>query len=470
MRYVSRAALLFLFVLGACLSAGCSDESTEPENNPPPSTALKHLWSKRFGDGVGQRAYSVAVDASGNVIVTGHFWGTVDFGGGALTSAGYNDIFVAKFGSDGAHLWSKRFGDGNNQEAYSVAVDASGNVIVTGDFWGAVDFGGGTLTSAGDWDIFVAKFGSADGAYIWSKRFGDVSYQHAQALAVDASGNVIVTGWFDGTVGFGGGTLTSAGNYDIFIAKLGSADGAHLWSKRFGDGSHQFANAVAVDASGNAFLTGNFEGAVDFGGGTLTSAGTYDIFVAKLGSVDGADLWSKRFGDGDYQVANAVAVDASGNVIVTGTFYSAVDFGGGTLTSAGNADIFVAELGPVDGADLWSKRFGDEDWQNGQAVAVDVSGNVIVTGNFKGAVDFGGGALTSAGNEDIFVAKLGPAAGAHLWSKRFGDGSGQEARAVAVDASGNAIVTGYFLGAVDFGGSTLTSAGDYDIFVAKFGR
>ena len=99
MRYVSRAALLFLFVLGACLSAGCSDESTEPENNPPPSTALKHLWSKRFGDGNGAVGRAVAVDASGNAIVTGYFPGVVNFGGDDLTSAGGYDVFVAKFGS-----------------------------------------------------------------------------------------------------------------------------------------------------------------------------------------------------------------------------------------------------------------------------------------------------------------------------------------------------------------------------------
>jgi len=342
MRYVSRAAFLFLLVVGGCLAGGCS-ETTGPDENHGPSTG-KHLWSKSFGDWDSQWAHAVAVDASGNVIVAGYIQSTVDFGGGALTSAGSDDIFVAKFGSEGSHLWSQRFGDGDLQRASALAVDAPGNVVVTGRFSGTVDFGGGTLTSAGSDDIFVAKFGS-DGSHLWSKRFGDGSVQVATAVAVDASGNVVVTGYFSGTVDFGGGTLTSAGyDDDIFVAKFG-ADGSHLWSQRFGDGDLQRASALAVDAPGNVIVTGAFYGTVDFGGAALTSAGYYDIFVARFGS-DGGHLWSQRFGDGSSQVSEAVAVDASGNMIVTGSFGGKVDFGGGALTSAGFPDIFVAKFGP----------------------------------------------------------------------------------------------------------------------------
>ena len=117
------------------------------------------LWSKRFGDASSQVGNSVATDASGNVIVTGSFQGTVNFGGDTLTSAGSDDIFVAKFDAAGVHQWSQRFGDATSQVGQSVATDASGNVIVTGSIQGTVNFGSGTLTSAGTTDIFVAKFG-----------------------------------------------------------------------------------------------------------------------------------------------------------------------------------------------------------------------------------------------------------------------------------------------------------------------
>jgi hypothetical protein len=158
MRYMSRLAAFLLLAFGAYLAIGCGEESTSPESNPP-STLGKHLWSKRFGNDSTQAANAVAVDASGAAIIAGYFRGLVDFGGGELASAGGWDIFVAKFGSNGAHLWSKRFGDGDYQSFCSVAVDASGNAIVTGFFRGAVDFGGGALTCAREEDIFAAKFG-----------------------------------------------------------------------------------------------------------------------------------------------------------------------------------------------------------------------------------------------------------------------------------------------------------------------
>ncbi|UCF06867.1 MAG: hypothetical protein JSV33_07555, partial [bacterium] len=117
-----------------------------------------HLWSKRFGDTSQQQGHSVACDGSGNVVVTGHFVGSVDFGGRALMSAGGADIFLARFDADGTHLWSKRYGDASTQVGYGVACDGSGNVVVTGNFEGNVNFGGGPLTSAGGWDIFLAQF------------------------------------------------------------------------------------------------------------------------------------------------------------------------------------------------------------------------------------------------------------------------------------------------------------------------
>ena len=423
---------------------------------------MNHVWSKRFGNADDQVASRVAADTAGNVIVAGYFRGAVDFGGGDLTSAGSEDIFIAKFDPDGGYLWSKRFGAADNQYAFGLAVDLSGNVIVTGEFIGSVDFGGGDLTSAGVYDIFVAKF-DPDGGYLWSKRFGDDGLQFSHAVDVDASGNPIAAGDFFGTVDFGGGVLSSALTVDVFAAKF-TAGGSYLWSKDFGDPDYQYARGVAVDASGNVIITGPFAGSVNFGGDVLTSAGQYDVYVAKF-DPDGMHLWSKRFGDLNSQVANAVAVDAAGNVVVAGDFAGAMDFGGGALTSAGNTDIFIAKLDP-NGAHLWSKRFGDSSNQTPCDVAVDASGNAILAGQFSGMVNFGGRTLTSAGGKDIFIARFGPD-GIHIQSARFGDGDDQGASGVAFDAAGNTIVTGQFSGVVNFGGGALTSAGSKDVFLAK---
>ena len=142
-------------------------------------------------------------------------------------------LFVAKFDMNGNHLWSQRFGGTDNQSGNSVAVDGSGNVVLTGAFWESVNFGGGGLVAV-DIDVFLVKF-DASGNHLWSKDFGDSDNQVGFSVAVDASGNVLITGRFAGTVNFGGGPLTSIGSSNIFVAKF-DADGNHVWSRRFGDG------------------------------------------------------------------------------------------------------------------------------------------------------------------------------------------------------------------------------------------
>ena len=192
---------------------------------PQPQSQLVHLWSQGFGNGTGQEGWGVAFDPSGNVVMTGYFYGTMDFGGDTLTSVVNSDIFLAKYDANGTHLWSQQFGDADYQFGYSVAFDAVGNVVMTGNFAGTVDFGGGPLTSAGVDDIFLAKF-DANGTHLWSQGFGDASnFQDGYSVAFDPSGNVVMTGQFGGTVDFGGGTLTSAGQSDIFLAKFGGSVG-----------------------------------------------------------------------------------------------------------------------------------------------------------------------------------------------------------------------------------------------------
>jgi hypothetical protein len=464
MQYARKAGLLCLLVLGMYSFAGCGDDGTGPgDNKKPPTEELSHSWSGRFGDADQQTGRDIGVDPSGNIVVAGSFWGTVDFGGGDLTSAGATDIFVAKFSPDGSHVWSKRFGNSTSQDLAYVAIDASGNVIITGSFYGSVDFGGGDLTSAGSNDIFVAKF-SPDGSHVWSKRFGSGGPQSGLGISTDGSGNVVVAGRFTGTVDFGGGALSSAGGDDVFVAKF-TPDGTHIWSKRFGDASAQYATDLVVDGPGNVTITGYLDGSVDFGGGDLTGAGSIDIFVAKFDPA-GAHLWSKRFGDSDEQQALGIAGDPSGNVIIAGYFDGTVNFGGGDLTGAGDYDVFLAKFDPS-GAHVWSKRFGDAQGQEAFCVAADESGKVILAGHFAGTVECGGDPLTAAGSYDIFVAKFG-ANGAHLWSDSFGDASEQYVFGIAAGASGVVAITGELYGTVDFGGGALTSAGTRDIFVAKF--
>src|SRR5207249_2829850 len=160
-------------------------------------------------------------------------------------------------------------------------------------------------------------------------------------VAVDAGGNVVIIGTAAGTVNFGGGPITANG-YRIVVAKFSPA-GGHLWSRGFGDSFSNSGNAVAVDPIGKVVVTGTFQAAVNFGTGSLISAGRSDIFVARY-SADGVPLATQRFGGADSDAGNGVAVDRSGRPVVTGSYRLGVDFGGTVLGGAGMDDIFLAGL------------------------------------------------------------------------------------------------------------------------------
>jgi hypothetical protein len=218
---------------------------------------------------------------------------------------------------------------------------------MTGYFNGSASFGGAQLNSAGGKDIFLARY-SSTGGYVWSMGMGGTLDDIAKSVAVDGGGNVIVTGNFaSASVNFGGGALTntSGGGADIFLAKY-SAAGAHVWSKQFGGTLSLAENAydVATDAAGNILLTGSIVSSMNFGGGSLPSDGWYDIFMAKF-SGTGAHVWSKRTGAGS---GKGIGADRDGNVLTAGTFTgdSRVNFGGSDLLSPGGTDAFLVKFGP----------------------------------------------------------------------------------------------------------------------------
>ncbi len=455
-------------------------------------------WAKRAGGTDFDEGRRIAVDGAGNSYVTGSFYDSATFGPGeanetTLTSAGSADLFVAKYDPAGALLWAKHAGGADFDISYSIAVDGDDNSYVTGVFSGSATFGPGktnetTLTGAGGYDIFVAKYGP-DGTLLWAKRAGGTYYDEGFSIAVDGAGNSYVTGYFEISATFGPGeanetTITSAGSADIFVAKYGP-DGTLLWAKPAGSTHIDEGKGIAVDGAGNSYVTGYFYGSATFGPGeanetTLTSAGSRDIFVAKY-APDGTLLWAKPAGGTGYHIGFDIAVDGDGNSYVTGFFEGTATFGSGeanetTLTSAGSFDIFVAKYDP-DGTLLWAKRAGGTGYDEGSGIAVDDAGNSYVTGYFYGSATFGPGeanetTLTSAGSHDLFVAKYAPD-GTLLWAKRAGGTGYDSGRGIAVDGDGNSYVTGNFEGSATFGPgeaneTTLTSAGSNDIFVAKF--
>lgn len=328
------------------------------------------------------------------------------------------DVFVFVLGSDGTPIWYKSLGHDGDQFGTSVATDKDGNVFISGYMSGgsSIDFGGGLVYAVGNFDAIVAKLDATTGNTVWGKRFGLSGSHYAWHLATTSNGDVVVAGNYNGDIDFGGGAQGYLGQDDAYVLRLGGGDGHLVWTKHFGDSSNQRAFGVAVDSHDNIVLAGHAEGTIGFGGGVLTSSGKYDAFVAHLGP-DGAHHWSQIFGDAlDDQTANSVAVDPLGNVVLAGSFQGTFTIAGDTIAEAPGSfvatqDAFVARLS-VDGKDGWARRFGDPSDQIAWAVTSDTGSNSIVGGTFQATIDFSPPAnLTFAVNNstyDAFWVKLGP--------------------------------------------------------------
>lgn len=354
---------------------------------------------------------AVAVDPAGNVAVTGYVMGN------------YFDYFTVKYAkADGAKLWQQQYdGPGHDLDAPSaVAMDVAGNVIVTGHRQGTVG-----VTGTGDGNIYTVKYASATGAVVWEQsHYGTIYTAQGKALAVDSAGNVIITGT----------DQNAAKNFDIYTAKYAAADGALIWEHRY-DGpaaKDDLGNAVAVDNNDDVVITGFSKNATDM-----------DIYTAKYAAVDGALVWEQRYDSPDHKddAGVAIKITPSGKVIITGT----------SRNAAGNDDFYTASYAAADGALLWERRYDGPAHGTDQpaSLAVDASGNAVVTGFSYNGHD-----------NDFYTAKYAAADGGIVWEQRYnsialGD---HQALAVAHDASGNAVVTG----------SSRNASGNLDFYTAKY--
>lgn len=372
------------------------------------------MWARALGGAAGHDiGEGVAVDQAGNVFSVGYFTGALQIPSApSLTSAGGADLFVLSFDADGGHRWSFRYGGSGDDFATSVTVSADGGVFVAGHASSSVNFGGGTLPIDGGYDVFVASFNGADGSHRWSRMYGGGRIDQSTDLTCRADGAPTLVGSFSSSdINFGDGALTSNGGSVGFVTTLQSGGTAN-WSRAFaptGALAYASAEGVAVNAAGETFVAGAFEGSMTLAGSTfVATAGGYDGFLAKFSST-GAAVWAHQYGGSGPDAVTAVAALSDGSIVATGLFRGTVDFGGGPLTSAGGLDIFVLRLAG-DGSHVWSRRFGSTADDHGVELAVDERAlKVAVVGKFEGSVDFGSGLVTTtgpAGAGDAFLLLL----------------------------------------------------------------
>ncbi|MDZ4120919.1 MAG: SBBP repeat-containing protein, partial [Candidatus Cloacimonadaceae bacterium] len=392
---------IFLFVL---LLFGLIGLEAQSETN--------WQWTTQAGGEGNEHGISIAVDNQGNQYVTGWFAGSADFGTTTLTSSGSSDIFICKLDTDGNFLWARQAGGTDTDIGYSIGVDSAGNSYVTGQFYGTANFGNTSFTSDGYGDIFICKL-DTDGNFLWARQANGTSHDMGRSIAVDNEGNQYLTGSFMDSASFGATTLTSIGSSDIFVCKL-DTDGNFLWVRQAGGTAGDIGYSIGVDSNSNSFVTGWFSGNASFGDITLSSSEIADNFICKLDAA-GNFLWANQTGG----QSSLIAVDSSGNSYMSGWFRDSISFGDITLTGIGGIDLFICKLDAT-GNYLWANMAGGTSYDWGEvwsdAIAVDNSGNSYITGQFSYTIAFGNTTITSSGEIDIFICKLDPD-GNFIWAK-----------------------------------------------------
>jgi len=425
-------------------------------------------WIYNAGGTGEDRAVSITTDASGNIYAVGYFNGSVNFGGAnALTSAGDKDMFILKLNSSGTIQWAKRGGGANVDQAIDVKCDASGNVYTLGWHEGSATFGSTTIDNADGAKSFITKWDNAGNVLSVVKLGG-----YAKSFVVDGASNIYVTSSFSGTIKVVTSTKTSQGNDDLYIAKLTSV-GAESWVKTiWSTGGNETPIALALTPGDSLLVTGRFGSTLNFEGSTSIGANnggasSEDLFLAKY-SNSGNFVWFKQF---DGSMANVVApnsmtTDANGDIYMTGTFQTSINFYSFFFNSAGSTDMFIVKLSSTGASATWAKKIGGTAADAATSIGLDNSNNVYFTGSFTGNLLFETTNLPNNSSENMCLAKYSNS-GAFQWVKHAGGSAVDGGIGLKVMSDGSALVCGKFSTTATFHGSSIVSNGDNDLFIAK---
>lgn len=436
------------------------------------------IYSTYLGGSSYDGGYGISVDLAGNVYIIGQTFSS-DFPVSSPikgSKSGYYDIFVTKINPEGNSIVYSTFIGGNGDDyGYAIGVDSSGNAYITG-YTESLDFptqNPAQKNNSGGRDVFVAKINSEGDSLIYSTYLGGSGNDYGYGIALDGKGNAYLTGFtystdfplkdpFYGYSGYG----------DIFLTKIAS-DGNILYSTYFGGSNNDCAYGIAVDSSGNVYLTGTTY-STDFPikNPIKERGGLWDSFLVKINSEGNQIILSSFIGGSDNDYGTGIAVDSLENVYITG-YTSSPDFpiqNPIQKSIAGNYDAFVSKISTSEKSVLFSTFIGGKNNDHSREIATDLNGNVYIAGETY-STDFPTYdpiQESNAGYWDAFVVKINLEANVFVYSTYLGGSNNDYAHGIAVDILGNAYVTGYtsssnFPTAIPIYGY---SSG-YDSFVAK---
>lgn len=449
-------------------------------------------WAVSTGGSTGDNTACTAGDAFGNVYLAGTFSGTVDFdpGPGVYDLNALSSSFIQKLDQDGELVWAKVIAVGLDL-SYTRAVmpDSKGNVYVSGHYSGTLDFdsegAGLTPTSNGLEDAYIVKY-DPQGNFLWMRSFGGPEGDVAYDLAVDKDDNLIVSGHFEGLGEFfpddPGFNLTAVGDDDVFVMKF-DPDGAILWAHSFGSPNSESSLTVDVTSTGEIYLGCHFRGTIDFDPGPAThdvTSNNFTIGIVKL-NPDGTFIWARHFSTGDATSLGSLATDSGDNVVLLGSYQLQVDLdpGPGNVShnATGNMDFFVVKL-DGNGEYVWGHVYGGYGFDWAVSLDCDGRGNAFGEISFQREIDFqtdsGEYTISAVGDPDIVLIKWDRDGNIQAIDQLNGFLVNSSDNRLSVDPNDNILVGGEYNEPMDlltFGSTDVFNPlGWHDLFIIKLSQ
>jgi|GEM_PF-760381 len=399
-----------------------------------------------------------AIDASGNVYIAGSFKNTITIGTTVLTSAGGYDIYLAKYDAKGKVLWAKRAGGVDDDVCYAITADAQGNSYLTASYKQTATFDTITVVSQGYDDFYAAKY-DTDGNVVWVNTGNGPLDAFGNGISVDKLGNVYVTGQIWGNNNFSGINITS-NLWNTILVKY-RPNGKIVYAEVINTSGYSGGRSLAVDSGGNCFWAGNYAGSGSFGSTSLTASGTGDCFLTKLDSL-GNFFWAKDIGGiGSTSIwDNGLKLDKLGNVYLSGYFNNTIHVGSNVLTSKGSTDVFLLKATPS-GNFVWVKSYGGVDAESDVNCDIDKNGNLFIINSYIGSTTVNDSSFvaTDGSTAENFTIVEYDANGNFVYAKNI-NGTFNVPTSIKVDTLGNIYTTSAFNGKCIFDSYTLTNAGN----------
>lgn len=434
------------------------------------SPAQTWEWNAQFGNEGNEFISGIEIAESGDYFIAGAFSQTMEIAGTSLESIGFADVFLAKLNPSGQAQWAVSGGSNNIDETAAISLDASGNIVCTGQFWVNGFFGPDTLVAeSSSKAIFLAKYRES-GDYHWSKSISGSAIKVVSDVTTDSEDNIYLTGYFEDSLLLADTFLFAPTGQNFFILKFDTS-GNLVWGSNYGTFGTIRGSSLAVDLEGDIVAGGYFQGAVDFGGFMLQSNNIdYDIFLVKFNPL-GAAIWAKEALGVYDDICSSIAFDSQNNIYVSGNFIGEMSLGNGIQISTPGfkENLFLLKYNSA-GTPLWARALDSQQF-NDYSLSLDIAVHdqlVGMTGYFEGELKIDELSIQAQSDQfNGFVAAFDAQDGKAEWL-RLVAGSGQLISSeIVIDQEGKFTIGGYFTEEAYFDNDVLISSGFNDVFVSK---